>query len=88
MTFNRLFLIISLFISFSVYGERWVYVVSNDDRTDYFYDFDNIKRNGELIEYSELVNYGKPLMLDKLKIYSTKSQVNVDCKNGSELLSI
>jgi hypothetical protein len=78
----RIFFLLLILFSSQVFGERWVYVVSNDMRTDYFYDSDSIKFDDGLIQYWELVNYVKPLKYGSTEIYSSKSRVLVNCSGG------
>jgi hypothetical protein len=54
-----LIFLFSILISFNSYGE-WVEVSSQDDGTNFYLDFDSIRKGSEYIYWWDLTNYPKP----------------------------
>jgi hypothetical protein len=75
--------IISIFLYFlSSYAfcQIWEPVVESETNTVYSYDPTSVKREGNLVTYWTLSNYGVPLKDGNRTVLSSKSKVIQDCK--------
>lgn len=71
-----------MLLSLTCYGEQWDSVVSNDNDTTFFFDPNSVKKTGDFVQYWELTNYKEKLMSGKIVVSSSKSLVEIDCKNN------
>jgi hypothetical protein len=79
---SLLSLVTALALSSSCFAEQWDSVVSNDSDSVYFYDPNTVKRNGDLVQYWELTNYTNKLKVGTTIVSSSKTLIEVDCKNS------
>ena len=71
-----------MMMSLICYGEKWDNVVSNENDTVFFFDPNSVKKNGNLVQYWELTNFKEKLKSGNIIVSSSKSLVEVDCKNN------
>lgn len=71
-----------MLLSLTCFGEQWDSVVSNDNDTVFFFDPNSVKKNGDLVQYWELTNFKEKLKSGRIVVSSSKSLVEVDCKNN------
>ena len=57
--------------------------MSNDNDAFYFFDPNTVKRNGDLVQYWELTNYKNKLKVGTSIVSSSKTLIEVDCKNSN-----
>jgi hypothetical protein len=69
-------------LSSQAFGQIWEPVVESEEKSVYYYDPTTVKREGDIVTYWELSNYGVPLKSGSVTVISSKSKVIQDCKNG------
>lgn len=65
------------------FSQMWEAIVESETNSVYSYDPVTIVREGDIVTYWELSNYGTPLKVGDLIIVSSKSKVTQDCKNNT-----
>lgn len=79
---KKIIMSFSLLASFNTYAQLWDPVVESESNTVYSYDSSSVKRDGDIVTYWELVDYGTPLKSGSLVVVSSKTMVIQDCKNN------
>ena len=79
---TRFLFLVSLILSFNVYGQVWEPVVESDNHTIYSYDSSSIKREGDIVTYWELVNHKTPLKNGESLVLSSKTKIIQDCEKN------
>ena len=79
---KQIVIILSLFVSLNSYAQLWEPVVQFESLTTYSYDPLSVKREGDIVNYWELVDYEKPLNSGVLLVASSKTMVIQDCINN------
>ena len=76
-------LLLTFLFSTLCFGEQWNSVASNNDDSVYFFDPSTVKINGDLVQYWELTNYKNKLKVGTTIVSSSKTLIEVDCKNSN-----
>ena len=79
---TRFLFLISLILSFNVYGQIWETVVESEDHNVYSYDPSSIKQDGDMVTFWEMIDYKIPIKSGKSMVLSTKTKIIQDCKKN------
>ena len=68
-----------LFLFASPAWADWEFVSDNDNGTKFFVDFQNIRKDGNLVRAWVLTNFAKPPKVNGKEIFSLRSRYELDC---------
>jgi len=61
-------------------AEQWDVVAISDTNATFYYDRATILRDGDQFTYWQLANYANPIAFGSEKIFSSRTQLLIDCK--------
>lgn len=76
-------LLLVLLVAFPtfVHAQLWDELIKTKSNTTYLIDPGSIKRDGDIVRYTQLSNYPNGYAPDNLKIHSIQQVKEIDCKN-------